>query len=190
MKADKKEALIQNWISILRIERDMLNRESDSLARAEAAGLELRTQLLEKGMPPEEVESKVLEFVQTLSASLTAGIGPIPQSIIKNCEDARKALKKLGVSPQEIESRIVDFTESARVSAMNAAYGTLTPTPVSKGYKEENVLSSQVYVLECSHQIRSSERVGLISKGLLGKMVLCETCGAQRKVTSAPSWVR
>lgn len=190
MNADKKEARIQGLIAILRIERDHLSQVPNALARAEAAGLKLRTQLLEKGMPSEEVESKVLEFVQTLSTSFTIGIQPLSKSVIESCKDARKALKKLGVSPEEIESRIDNYTFGAQMAALNTAYGTLTPTPPPKGYKEENVLSSQVYVLECSHQIRSSERVGLISKGLLGKMVLCETCGAQRKVTSAPSWVR
>lgn len=168
----------------------MLSRESDALALAESEGLKLRTELMARGIPPTEVESTVLEFVQTLSTSLTVGIDPIPQSIIKDCEDARKALKKLGVSPQEIESRIVGFTNSGHMAAMDTAYGTLdmTPPPISKGYTDGGSLA-QVYVLECSHQIRAAKRVGLLSKGLLGKTVLCEICGAQRKVTSAPSWV-
>lgn len=110
----------------------------------------------------------------------------------KNWITAQKALKKLKVSPEEIEKRIAEYekrdpaVEVARLEAKVAAY---SPPPISKGYAEGGKLA-QVYVLECSHQIRASKRVGILSKGLLGKVVLCETCGASRKVVSAPSWVR
>jgi|688.fasta_scaffold1071112_1 hypothetical protein len=105
---------------------------------------------------------------------------------------ARKALKKLKVSPEEIERLIAEYAardpavEIAKLEAQVAAY---SPPPISKGYTDGGKLA-QVYVLECSHQIRAAKRVGLLSKGLIGKTVLCETCGASRKVVSAPYWVR
>ena len=105
---------------------------------------------------------------------------------------AQKALKKLKVSPEEIEKRIAEYAardpavELARIEAQVAAY---SPPPISKGYTDGGKLA-QVYVLECSHQIRAAKRVGLLSKGLLGKTVLCETCGVSRKVASAAYWVR
>ena len=110
----------------------------------------------------------------------------------ENWITAQKALKKLKVSPEEIEKRIAEYekrdpaVELARIEAEVAAY---SPPPISKGYADGGKLA-QVYVLECSHQIRAAKKVGLLSKGLLGKTVLCETCGASRKVVSAPYWVR
>ena len=154
----------------------------------------LKSQQLQLTMNEKKREARIQGLISLLRIerdhSKISDKHPLPKSATDSFNDARKALKKLRVSPEEIESRIVNYTHEAQFGALNAAYGTLTPSPESIGYKEGSGLLSQVYVLECSHQIRSSEKVGIISKGLLGKMVLCETCGANRKVTSAPSWVR
>ena len=61
--------------------------------------------------------------------------------------------------------------------------------PRNKGYKTGNSLD-QMDILACTHQIRANKKVGLITKGMLGKTVWCDICNADRVVTSMPSWVR
>ena len=135
-----------------------------------------------------EIREQLIEsWILILHSDKIAGRGQSESGVT-----ARKALKKLKVSPEEIERLILEYgardpaVELARLQSQAATY---SPPPISKGYSDGGSIA-QVYVLECSHQIRAAERVGLLSKGLLGKTVLCEICGASRKVVSAPSWVR
>jgi hypothetical protein len=98
----------------------------------------------------------------------------------KKIERGVKALMKYGLSQEDIDKRLSEIEEVK----------DSTQTPHDKGYKKGNFNSGdQVYVLSCTHQIRAKKRVGILSKGMLGKSVWCDVCNAERVVTSQPSWV-
>jgi hypothetical protein len=61
--------------------------------------------------------------------------------------------------------------------------------PRDKGYRSGGKLD-QMYILSCTHQIRANKKVGLLSKGMIGKMVWCDVCGSQREVTAMPYWIK
>ena len=103
------------------------------------------------------------------------------QSDPKKIESIRELLKKNGLSDEEIDARLEGVevpTEAAQA-------------PKNKGYKKGNFNSGdQMYILACTHQIRAKKQVGIFSKGMIGKTVWCDVCGANREVTSMPYWVR
>lgn len=99
----------------------------------------------------------------------------------KKIEKFFNALKKAGLTEEEIEARLASSEIAPEASS----------TPHDKGYKKGNWNSGdQMYVLACAHQIRAKKRVGLLSKGMIGKTVWCDVCNADRVVTSMPYWVQ
>lgn len=101
----------------------------------------------------------------------------------KKIERGVKALMKYGLTQEDIDKRLSEIEEGKEVQES-------TKSPSDKGYKKYNINSGdQMYVLACTHQIRARKRVGILSRGMLGKMVWCDVCNAEREVTSQPNWV-
>lgn len=99
----------------------------------------------------------------------------------KKIERGIKALMKYGLTQEDIDRRLSEIEEVTEP----------TQAPRDKGYKKGNFNSGdQMYVLACSHQIRAKKKVGILSKGMLGKSVWCDVCSAERVVTSMPYWVQ
>lgn len=98
----------------------------------------------------------------------------------KKIERGVNALLKYGLTHEEIDLRL------ANIEIVNDSEKNLS----DKGYKAGNFNSGdQMYVLSCTHQIRAKKKVGILSKGMLGKTVWCDVCNSDRIVTSQPKWV-
>lgn len=89
-------------------------------------------------------------------------------------------------SKREVEesNRVVAETLKDTEKILSEQIVRITPPSTELGYRKANreFGLSRTFVLNCSHQIRSK------TQNLIGKMVLCEVCNEQRRVTANGPW--
>jgi hypothetical protein len=94
--------------------------------------------------------------------------------------------EKVSITEIEIEkARAKQEKQNKRAAAIEAYK---RDKPKNLGYNKSK--RGQMYVLSCTHQIRASKRVGILSQGMIGKEVWCDVCNANRMVTAMPYWVQ
>jgi hypothetical protein len=109
-----------------------------------------------------------------------------PKEVLLERETRVEASEAVSLTEVEIEkARIKQEKQIKRAEAIEAYKRN---KPKDLGYSKSK--RGQMYVLACTHQIRASKRVGILSQGMIGKEVWCDVCNANRMVTAMPYWVQ
>ncbi len=109
-----------------------------------------------------------------------------PKSVPPNSDLVPGAPETVRFTEAEIEKAKRKQEKQNKRAAAIEAYKNNKPKDL--GYSKSK--RGQMYVLACTHQIRASKRVGILSQGMIGKEVWCEICNANRQVTGMPYWVQ